>query len=252
MDVLRILNVMGLCSLAFLFNGKEVSCGIFGMKTASKKSSKKVEEPAPLKLLQKDFVDSNLASAILFLEEFCFKVTTTIFKDKLKDERFKGIKNVCTRIHLNAHYLTRSLLFPVEGEFLGRNLQAEKFDDYTSWLGKNLPGIIKALQNMADGILPLTKEKLTDASANGLASYGFSYKKGTWRDMVFKSDLKSVNRILQKDFSRLHSYFGKSTPVVENSLNSEGSTEGNQNRHGFSSNSGSLEDAPSPSNDESI
>ncbi|KAK1937647.1 hypothetical protein X943_003626 [Babesia divergens] len=251
MDVLRILNMMGLCSLAFLFNGREVSCGIFGTKTASKKSPKKVEEPTPLKLLQKDFVDSSLASSILFLEEFCLKTQTRMFKDKLKDERFKGIKNVCTRIHLNAGYLTQSLLVPVGAEALGRrSLQADKFDDYTSWLGKNLPGIMKALHNMADGILPLTKEQVKDASANGLASYGFSYKKGTWRDMVFSSFFKTVTTDLKRDFSKLYSYFGKPTPVAETTLNSEDSTEGPQNPNGPDSES--LQDVPSPSTDESI
>ncbi|KAK1933136.1 secreted antigen 1 [Babesia divergens] len=142
--------------------------------------------------------DSHLASAVLFLEEFCREV----MRDKItKTLSNKDHGDLCWACGFISSYMVslRHRFMPTYGpgklserKEIPKNLyegilKPEEFELYAEWVVKYIPEIKKLMINMFNGSAKLTKEQLKTDTTVGPLKYGFVLKDG-WKDKLYLLD----------------------------------------------------------------
>ncbi|KAK1940387.1 hypothetical protein X943_003740, partial [Babesia divergens] len=206
MKFLGILRASALFILVSAFHGQPISCGILNRILSSKKSStvevsEISENPKEsLPSSQSDLVfessmwdDSQLASAVLFLEEFCEASTVKRFSGVFSEKDFEKLSYICgnisfTLLSITDHFTPKYCPGIVGGKEIDMNmyediLKPEEMDVYADWLVKNIPQIKKSMVNMHSQGMPLTSEQAKTDTEVGPLRYGFVRKNFGWRSM---------------------------------------------------------------------
>ncbi|KAK1940209.1 secreted antigen 1 [Babesia divergens] len=242
MNTAKILNTVALCLVAITFHSQHVSCGLFKMTQKTKKDSSddvyditenpSSESSAPV--AKSDFVfesstwdDSQLASAVLFVKEFCKAVKGDKFNGYAAGKNYTSSKCRVSKV-LNILELITRFYSPtygpgsvaerkeIPGNMYEGQLESEKFDVYNKWLVENIPVIKASFKNMIEESLKMTKEQLKTDTSVGPLKYGFVFK-DVWGDSSSKSKLQGCISKLIDDNSgslgKLKSFlFNPSTP----------------------------------------
>ncbi|KAK1940208.1 secreted antigen 1 [Babesia divergens] len=230
MKFLGILRVSALCLLVSAFHGQPVSCGLFNKILSSKKSSSdKVSEspekstvksegsvPAPvsqpeLLFRYSKWDDSHLASAVLFLREFCKEVEGYKFANKISDVNYEVIyPPICIRSLGASRQDTAADLGEISEDMYDGRLKPDIFDAYAKWLLVHIPEIMESYEKMHKKCLKLTEMQLKTDTSNGPLKYGFVYRGGEWKEInsqlpsavskgpTFVDCLKDLRRLLYK------------------------------------------------------
>ncbi|KAK1933005.1 secreted antigen 1 [Babesia divergens] len=141
--------------------------------------------------------DSHLASAFLFLEEFClgFIDKNGIFAGNISDKRLYGdVKAVCgdcmVRLKFLSHYFIPtygpgavSERKELDNNIYKGKLEPEKFTDYIHWLVKNIPAIKKSVINMNNEVFTHSQTVLKTETSVGPLKYGFAYMGDKWKQL---------------------------------------------------------------------
>ncbi|KAK1938494.1 secreted antigen 1 [Babesia divergens] len=173
--------------------------------------------------------DSKLASAVLFLQEFCKEVKAEKFNGKVPEGLSKACVNVSSTLDsLTQHFtptygpsrLTERNEIPMD--LYEGILKPEDFKDYVKWLVGNIQNIIKSFKKMLEESAKLTEKELTKSDSVGPLKYGFVYKSSKqwiqWIQWIqwtaiplppwlrnYCVDLKGVTSDIISSLKRLHS-----------------------------------------------
>ncbi|KAK1934826.1 secreted antigen 1 [Babesia divergens] len=196
MNLLGILRASALFILISAFHGQPASCGIFSRILSSKKpssvdvseisenpkesaveSSSQESNPSSQSNLvfeSSTWDDSKLASAVLFLEQFCRDVRAEKFNVKISDANMKGLLEVCTGIlchvrPLASHVPTSSALWNLYKDAL----KSDKFKDYAEWLVKHLEGIRISVGKLHNETRKYSVNQLKTDKSDVLSKCGF-------------------------------------------------------------------------------
>ncbi|KAK1939098.1 secreted antigen 3 [Babesia divergens] len=195
-----------------------------------------VESQKSIPSSQSDFVfensewdDSMLASAVLFLEEFCKDVKTKKFSGKIPNDIYEDLSKKCEYVSSYVgsfiHYfkptygtsrLTERNEIPMD--LYEGILKPEDFKDYVKWLKENIQNIIKSFKNMYEESKGLTEKELTKSDSMGPLKYGFVYNGDGWKQWIqgmeiplprwirnYYVDLKGVTSDIISSLESLHS-----------------------------------------------
>ncbi|KAK1936117.1 secreted antigen 1 [Babesia divergens] len=140
--------------------------------------------------------DSQLASAVLFIKEFCKDLGKDKFKGYAAGINYTSSKCLCSKVLNILEPITR-FYSPtygpgsvaeerkeIPGNMYEGQLESEKFDVYTKWLVENLPVITDSLKRMIEESAKLTEEQLKTDTSVGPLKYGFLYKGNNWNRIV--------------------------------------------------------------------
>ncbi|KAK1933133.1 secreted antigen 1 [Babesia divergens] len=150
-------------------------------------SSTQIVEESDLVFNNSTWDDSQLASAIYFMKEFCRDVISKKFKGKLSDDSSKDLSRVCVYVSSYLEPFSRNFLLTytpgpegvrkkVKPAIYKGVLNPEEFDVYVDWLVMNIPGIKMSYINMGKESLDMATENLKAESKTVLSKYGFSPK----------------------------------------------------------------------------
>ncbi|KAK1932893.1 secreted antigen 1 [Babesia divergens] len=170
------------------------------LEDSAVESSSASSAPAPksdLVFESSEWDDSHLASTVLFLEQFCEGVKAKKFDAHIPDANIMKLSKATYAVSSYLELLTDSLLprygpgsveerKEIPGDLYENALRPEKFKDYSKWIVKNIPNIDKALMNMYNDGLKLSKEQLKTNTEVGPLKYGFVYN-GYWWSMSLGS-----------------------------------------------------------------
>ncbi|KAK1937215.1 secreted antigen 1 [Babesia divergens] len=252
MKFLGILRSSTLCLLAIGFHGQPVSCGVFKSNIKSKEDSNvKVSVPAPgsapvpesgLVFENSSWHDSQLASAVLFLEEFCKEVKAKKFDEHVSNKilcKDEGDSNESDRVKffygelaVLCSSVSKSLeslykyLQPSYGpgtvderKEIDMNsykglLKPEKLYDYINWLANNNSAIKKSLGKMLKESVKLTEEQIKTDTSVGPLKYGFVYvyKGSWWSRPCYKNSLGDINghcRAVMRSLASMKYFLGR-------------------------------------------
>ncbi|KAK1938385.1 secreted antigen 1 [Babesia divergens] len=173
--------------------------------------------------------DSHLASAFLFIEEFCSLVNAENFggnlkvlndvKDNKDAQWLSGkVKSLCSSFSSYLESLSTNLVpsgvtvNPYEGV-----LKSDKFNTYAEWLVKNIPGIRESVQKMFNESKKLNKAQLKTETSMGPSKYGFEFVGDKWKPFVHYN-LKDLTWCLRATLEYLQKYLDKilKDPQCEN------------------------------------
>ncbi|KAK1933330.1 secreted antigen 1 [Babesia divergens] len=159
-------------------------------------SSTQIVEESDLVFNNSTWDDSQLASAIYFMREFCRDVISKKFKGKLSDDSSKDLSRACIYASSYLEPFSRHFLLAyipgtvgvrkVPKNFYEGKLNAREFDVYVKWLIKNLPKIWKSYINMGKESLDMTMENLKGDIAAIVSKYGFSPKDGSNNKLLYR------------------------------------------------------------------
>ncbi|KAK1939477.1 secreted antigen 1 [Babesia divergens] len=163
--------------------------------------------------------DSHLASALLFINEFCKDLGKDKFKGYAAGINYTTSKCLCSKVLNILEPITR-FYSPtygpgsvaeerkeIPGNMYEGQLESEKFDAYTKWLVENLPVITDSLRKMFEESAKLTEEQLKTDTSMGPLKYGFLYKGGWWKRIV-RMHIKDLLNRLTGYFKSLHIALG--------------------------------------------
>ncbi|KAK1936902.1 secreted antigen 1 [Babesia divergens] len=170
--------------------------------------------------------DSKLASAFVFLEQFCWDVRSDKFDKNLK--AFNGaqwfsvkLKSLCSIISSRLGSLSANLVpSGVTVNPYEKALKSEKFNTYVEWLVKNIPGIRESVQKMFNESKKLNKAQLKDTTSMGPSKYGFEFVGDKWKPFVHYK-LKDLTWCMRTNLRYLQETLGKTpktfpkTSIVE-------------------------------------
>ncbi|KAK1933256.1 secreted antigen 1 [Babesia divergens] len=161
---------------------------------------------------------SNLANAVLFVNEFCQEINKdhgVISKEDLADHATKGPKvaDVCKKISENLKTFNERLMAlynppspeeqreennaqDVNRRLYEGKLQRDVILDYVHWLGKNLPHIRKSLKQLYDDSAKWTKSNLMDGVSSGPFKYGFVFTDDQWDGAIQGGIKKAVDDLI--------------------------------------------------------
>ncbi|KAK1443866.1 hypothetical protein BgAZ_207420 [Babesia gibsoni] len=153
-----------------------------------------------------DLLPANLASAMLFLAEFCREVNEDKFPEKTTHDKYKCLKDVCKDLAKKIddfHKLLMPLFNPLTllekivdleesakggtatwakhkselpiNELYKGKLKASKFDDYVKWITKNSGTLILLLQNLKTDSTGWTPQSLRDLKTHGPFKFGYTF-----------------------------------------------------------------------------
>ncbi|KAK1937272.1 secreted antigen 3 [Babesia divergens] len=247
-----ILRVSGLFILASAFYGSRgVFCSnlevnpytespIVEVSEISEKSTVESSSQSALVFQSSTWDDSQLASAVLFVKEFCKDVKANKFDQYASDKsscesgndskkksndnwRYKDVKGICSRFSTNLKWLS-GFYIPkygpgsvdqrkeIDQNFYKHVLKPEKFDVYTKWLVKNIPVITNSLSKMFNESKQLSQEQVNADTSIGPLKYGFLFIGKKWRSSVHHNVgpiTKNLTDILKSLQSRLNEMLGK-------------------------------------------
>ncbi|KAK1938411.1 secreted antigen 1 [Babesia divergens] len=212
----KTLNVLVFYALAIAFCGQLASCGFFDRFRPRKRSSNATVSQPPSPVIQSGLVfesatwdDSQLASTVLFLEEFCRDVNAKKFKEQVSDAKAEELFGNCIYVFsyllpLASHLPTNSAL----GNPYENALKPEKFEDYVDWLKKNIPKIWKSYISMFKESAELTEEQIQTDSSVGPLKYGFVFVGGGWRSFAL-NEFGPATMGVMAELKRLHNCLDK-------------------------------------------
>ncbi|KAK1443864.1 hypothetical protein BgAZ_207400 [Babesia gibsoni] len=156
------------------------------------------------------FLASNLASAMLFLAEFCRQINADKLKDKINAGKYACVKDVCKDLvnkidDLHKHILP--LYNPLtaaelendeapEGtavrkatgyfhEMYKGKLQEDKFEGYLKWIVGNIAKVMLLLREMHADSARWTVEDLLNVQSRGPFKYGYTFLNNRWDQSIF-------------------------------------------------------------------
>ncbi|KAK1936392.1 secreted antigen 1 [Babesia divergens] len=161
--------------------------------------------------------DSQLASAVLFLEEFCKKVEGYKFSGRLVDDLYESMKDSCSR----ASYYARSYTDQFMRSDLRDNpykhiLKTEEFNVYVEWMLENIPAIAHSLQHLVSEFMRLSEKQLESAISVVPAIYGFKVH-DAWYDKDFMSSLRHKTSNLVNALTNFHERLEESSSIFSQS-----------------------------------
>lgn len=194
-----------------------------------------------LLFLRPRWIDSNLASAFLFLEEFCKAVKSGTFSKHVSRPEHAGLTTTCGEITENLKPFKENLwalfspisLEDVQEEEDGKTnargspspnmydgkLLADAFPNYMKWLVKNIPEITKSVDEMTK--TSWNTEELANGTMAGPFKYGFVCKSECNDDIYRKLHDKSpklkesLNKILEYRKSQQTSQYNEDSEPGE-------------------------------------
>ncbi|KAK1938586.1 secreted antigen 1 [Babesia divergens] len=125
--------------------------------------------------------DSQLASTIAFIKEFCEEVKGYKFSGNIPAGNIRKLSEACSWV---SFYLKSFRWRRVRGwdeNPYKDALKPEKFKDYAEWLVKNLPVIRTSMINMFNESKKLTEKQRETATSSGPYKYGFVCNDNWWR-----------------------------------------------------------------------
>ncbi|KAK1933273.1 secreted antigen 1, partial [Babesia divergens] len=172
-------------------------------KESTVESSSELSAPPPKSNLvfeSSKWHDSKLASAVLFLKQFCKEVNTEKFSGKISSKSYVDLSRVCSSVYYTLDSVTRSLIprygpgsvskrIETPGDLYENALRPEKFKDYSKWIVKNIQNIIKSYKKMLKESAKLTEEQLKTETSRGPLKYGFVYKGDWWSMSLGSADM---------------------------------------------------------------
>ncbi|KAK1937243.1 secreted antigen 1 [Babesia divergens] len=181
------------------------------LKESTVESSSASSAPAPQSNLvfeSSEWDDSKLASAFVFINEFCEDVISKKFKEQVTNKRlYGGIKAVCRdcmlRLKFLSHYFTPTYgpgsvdeRNEISMDLYENALKPEQFEVYVRWLAENTFKIRDSLENMHHESLDMTEEQIKTDTSVGPLKYGFVYvyKGSWWSRPCYKNSLGAISR----------------------------------------------------------
>ncbi|KAK1935943.1 secreted antigen 3 [Babesia divergens] len=147
--------------------------------------------------------DSMLASAFLFVREFCRDVRGGTFNAHIPAEKIKKLSKACEYVSSYVNSFTHRLK-PTYGTATERReilesmyenvLKPEDFKLYAEWLVNNMPAIEKSVRQMYEEHVKCSRKQLNEFSSYGPRKYGFVYTGYDWGELTH-----GVNRGFFKD-----------------------------------------------------
>ncbi|KAK1933441.1 secreted antigen 1 [Babesia divergens] len=188
-------------------------------KESTVESSSELSAPPPKSNLvfeSSKWHDSKLASAVLFLKQFCRKVKAKQFNGYITGIHYTVMKGICSNMSDHLKGLSKIFLpndFPLNP--YKDALEPEKFKDYVGWLKKNIPMIRKSLDRMLQESLLLTKDQWKENISIRPSKYGFVFNnKGI--NVFYKSNLnyatKKITAVLESLRIRIGKILNANTP----------------------------------------
>ncbi|KAK1933411.1 secreted antigen 1 [Babesia divergens] len=215
MKLLGILRASALCLLVSAFQGPR---GIFcsnlewdpsnesftvevseDHEDSTVESSSELSSPAPksnLVFQSSEWNDSHLASAVLFLKQFCKEVISKKFNEKLSEAEYDDVSRACVYLSFKLESVTNHFA-PAYGpgtvterkdipkNFYKDVLKPEKFDVYAIWLAENIQNITESYKKMLEESVKLTATELKTETSMGPLKYGFVYNGYWWGEIVY-------------------------------------------------------------------
>ncbi|KAK1937980.1 secreted antigen 1 [Babesia divergens] len=201
-------------------------------KDSTVESSSESSSPLPksdLVFQRPSWHDSQLASAFLFINEFCSLVNAENFGGNLKvlndvkdnkDAQWFSVKvkSLCSNFSSRLESLSANLvpsgvtINPYEGV-----LKSDNFNTYAEWLVKNIPGIRESVQKMFNESKKLNKAQLKTETSMGPSKYGFEFVGDKWNPIV-RMHVKDLTWCLRATLEYLQKYLDKilKDPQCEN------------------------------------
>ncbi|KAK1932720.1 secreted antigen 1 [Babesia divergens] len=162
--------------------------------------------------------DSNLANAIMFLQEFCALVKDEKSKAQLSSLKYDGLPAICEEITNGLKAVTDNLwplYSPISSEeadddagninqqrsrlqniYKGR-LIVDAFPKYVAWIVKNIPGVLASLDEMTK--TSWNTEQLSNATMAGPFKYGFVFKDDKWGDSLYLRRDKELVKLFDSE-----------------------------------------------------
>ncbi|KAK1936430.1 secreted antigen 1 [Babesia divergens] len=209
MKFLGILRASALYLLVSAFYGQSVICSNLEGRTFMESPSVRVSEisenpkastvPASqsgLVFHSSTWDDSQLASAVLFLEEVCREVNAKKFNGKFSEANYDDVSKACVYLSFKLESLTNhftpaygpgsaSERKEIDSNIYRSVLKPEKFAIYTEWLKKNIQNITESYKKMLEESAKLTEEKLKTETEVGPLKYGFVYNGYWWGEIIY-------------------------------------------------------------------
>ncbi|KAK1937677.1 secreted antigen 1 [Babesia divergens] len=212
MRLLGILRASSLLILASAFQGHPVSCDILKSTEKSKKDSnvKVAEKPKDSTVKSKESAsssksglvfhnstwnDSHLASALLFLKEFCKDVKTRKFNERLSEVEYEDFSRACIYLSFKLESVTNHFTptygpgtvaerKEIDKNFYKDALKPEDFDLYVKWIAQNIYAIVGAYKAMIKESLNMTRSQLKTDTSTGPLKYGLVYNGYWWGEII--------------------------------------------------------------------
>ncbi|KAK1932966.1 secreted antigen 1 [Babesia divergens] len=169
------------------------------LKESTVESSSEPSVPVPVSglVFQRPSWDySHLASAFIFLEEFCRDVISKKFKEQVTNRvLYRDIKAVCRGCVLRLNFLSHYFV-PTYGpgavagrkeipkNFYKNVLKPEEFEVYVRWLAENIPEIKGSFKKMLAESLKYPSEQLKKDTTVGPLKYGFVFTGVRWNAVL--------------------------------------------------------------------
>ncbi|KAK1934962.1 secreted antigen 1 [Babesia divergens] len=149
--------------------------------------------------------DSQLASAVLFIKEFCKDVNEKKFKNQMSYNDSKNLSLACAYVFHNlmaaTYYFTpkygpgsldeRKEIHEILYE---GTLQPEEFHIYIDWLKKHISEVGAAYVDMFEEAGKLTEEQLKTDTSVGPLKYGFVFTRGLWKHYSLREHFKELTK----------------------------------------------------------
>ncbi|KAK1938579.1 secreted antigen 1 [Babesia divergens] len=210
MKFLGILRVSTLFILASAFQGpREIFCSNLKVNPSTEVPTVEVsevsenhEDSTVESSSQSDLVfknskwdDSQLASTVLLLEEFCKEVRADKFKKEISDANIMEVSWTCLSVSSYTKFLSdHSTVIYGPGSVAERNeiprdfyegkLKPEDFEVYVKWIVGNMPVIKKSYNKMLEESAKLTEEQLKSDNPVGPNKYGFVFTGERWNAIL--------------------------------------------------------------------
>ncbi|KAK1936127.1 secreted antigen 1 [Babesia divergens] len=237
MKLSGILRVLAPFFLAFAYQGQPVSCGKTDTPEKSSERSStantvEISEKIPvasysdasvpvmepgLVFEDSSWHDSQLASTVLFIKEFCKEINAKKFGIRIPDDKYEDLNKACGYV---SSYL-QFFIWPFVPKYYGPGiatereeiprtlyqgtLNPEKFEVYLKWLVKHIPEIRVSLKHMYNESIKLSEEQLMTETSVGPLKYGFVCVGNKWFDIV-KYELQPATRRVSVSLQLLKSY----------------------------------------------
>ncbi|KAK1934033.1 secreted antigen 1, partial [Babesia divergens] len=145
----------------------------------------KISGPAPGSATKSVFAfenpswdDSKLASAVLFLQEFCKEVKAEKFNGRFFDKSCKGLSNACSSAYIRLQPFTWNLLGDAKENPYKDALTPEKLEIYVEWLVDNIPEFMESIISMHNESRKYSEQQLKARAPVVLSKYGFVFRDG--------------------------------------------------------------------------
>ncbi|KAK1939612.1 secreted antigen 1 [Babesia divergens] len=161
-------------------------------------------------MLRSIWDDSNLGSAVLFLEEFCREVNgiDSVFWSALRNtpHGVPGLKALCQEVSKDLKPLTGGVIYALYNPVDTKNpyngaLRSDSFGAYVDWLAKNIDEIKTSLENMTKDSYTWSLSALSEVQSAGPFKYGFVFNESDWEGNIDRKLKPVIERLTARDNS---------------------------------------------------